>query len=437
MLLVSTNNIRDDAWGLRGAAAAFLVGSLVVLVGGPIDQLRALLTEPRIVGLGLGVASLLGAGLARRVAIRRRSEAIRIAVNYGLVVPMLVGALIALPIAPIAALFAIVAWPVTVPAAMAWLALIRWDRSRARLGQVPTAAAAVLLTTFLLVVRFTQPAATVSASGGECVTFPGERIGAIALSPDGAWLGVGSERDGEGIVRVIEQSSGKIIELARSPYVDAAGAGVAVGPDGATTYLVNNWGAPATPEDGGAALWLASPSEPARRFADVPTPGLTNLTWTPEGIAAVQRVDPVTWTETHRLVWVRPNSAIADAFEPIPPARILDFQALAPLVNSSPESTMQVRTPTGDRSIDWPSDANGDLSVTPDGAYLVFQARALTDDGVEQYSDVVAESTENGSRVVLVAGDGWSPQVTAGRVAYLTFPAYIDNRVCVKVVPID
>ena len=435
MLLVSNNNIRDDAWALRGAAAAFLVGSLVVLVGGTTDQLQALLTEPRIVGLGLAVASLLGAGLAQRVAIRRRSEAIRIAVNYGLVVPMLVGALIALPIAPIAALFAIVAWPVTVPAALAWLALIRWDRSRARLGQAPTAAAAVLLATFLLVIRFTQPTSTISAAAGECVTFPGERIAAIALSPDAVWLGVGSERDGVGIVRVIEQSSGKIVELARGPYVDAAGSGVAVGPGGAATYLVNNWGVSPTPEDESAALWLASPSEPARRFADVLTPSLTNLTWTPEGIAAVQRVDPVTWTEMHRLIWVRPNTAIADAFEPIPPAQILEFPALAPLVNSSPETAMQVRTPTGDRSVDWPSDANADLSVTPDGAYIVFPARALTADGVEKYSDVVAESTENGSRVVLVPGEGRSPQVAAGRVAYLTFPAYTDNRVCAKGVP--
>lgn len=430
-------NDREASW-LLGAAAAFLVGALAVIVGGATDQLRALLAEPLIVGLGLAVASLLGAGLARRVAKSRLPVAIVVAIAYGLVVPMLVAALIALPLAPIAAAFAIVAWPVTVPAALAWLALIRWDRTRARLGEVRPAGAAVLLATLLLVLRFTQPAATVSAAAGECVTFPGERIAAIALSPDGAWLGVGSERDGEGIVRVIEQSSGKIIELARSPYVDAAGSGVAVGPDGATTYLVNVQGASALPEEEGAALWLASPTEPARKFADIPTPGLSNLTWTPDGIAAVQWVDPVTWTETHRLVWVRPTTAVADAFGPIPSARILDYRILAPLVNPSPETAIEIRTPTGDRNIDWPSDASGDVSVTADGAYLVFHARALTDDEVdEKYSDVVAESTENGGRVVLVPGEGWAPQVTASRVAYLTFPAYPNNSVCVKAVTIE
>jgi hypothetical protein len=261
------------------------------------------------------------------------------------------------------------------------------------------------------------------------VTFPGERIGAIAMSPDGAWLGVGSERDGEGIVRVIEQSSGKVIELARGQYVDAVGAGVAVGPGGETTYLVNVQGAFALDHES-AALWLASPTEPARLFADIPTPGLANLTWTPEGIAAVQWVDPTTWTETHRLVWVRPNTLVGNAFEPIPPARILDYRSLAPLVNQTPESAIEVKTPTGNRTVDWPSDASGDVSVTADGAYLVFHARALTD-------EVVAESTENGSRVVLVPGEGWAPQVTASRVAYLTFPAYPDNRVCVKAVTIE
>jgi hypothetical protein len=437
MLLVGDDNAREASW-LQGATAAFLVGALAVIVGGATDQLRALLTEPQIVGLGLAVASLLGAALARRAAMSRLPVAIGIAVAYGLVVPMLVAALIALPLAPIAAMLATVAWPVTVPAAMAWLAVVRWDRSRVRLGQVPAAAAAVTLATLLLVLRFTQPAATFSAAAGECVTFPGERIAAIALSPDGVWLGVGSERDGEGIVRVIEQSSGKIIELARGPYVDAVGAGVAVGPLGETTYLVDVQGASALPEDEGAALWVASPSEPARRYADVPTPGLSNLTWTPDGIAAIQWVDPLTWTEIHRPVWVRPNTAVADAFESIPPAEILDYRVLAPLVNTTPGGAIEVKTPTGDRNIARPSDASGEVSVTADGAYLVFHVRALTDDEMdEKYSDVVAESTENGRRVVLVPGEGWAPRVAAGRVAYLTFPAYPDNSVCVKAVTIE
>ena len=438
MLLVSNNNLPHEASELRGAAAAFVVGTLAVIVGGFSKQSRVLLSEPIIVGLGLAVAAVFGAGLARRVATSRLSAAIGVAIGYGLVVPMLVAAMIALPVAPIAAMFAIVAWPVTVPAALAWLALTRWDRSRKRLGEVRVATAAVALAIMLLVIRFTQPAATVSAEAGRCVTFPGERIATIALSPDGAWLGVGSERDGEGIVRVIEQSSDNIIELARGPYVDAAASGVAVGPGGATTYLVNIQGASALPQDEGAALWLASPNEPARRFAEIPTSDLSNLTWTPDGIAAVQLVDPVTWTETHRLAWIRPNAAIADAFEPISPALIPNYRVLAPFVNPSPGRSIAVRTPAGDRTVNWPSDASGDVSVTADGAYLVFHARALRDDGVdEKYSHVVAESTENGGRVELVPGGGWAAQVEAGRLAYLTFPSDPENSVCVKAVPIE
>lgn len=437
MLLVSNNNASREASPLLGAAAAFLIGSFAVILGGLTDQLRALLAEPVIVALGLALASLIGAWIARRVARSRLPVAVVIAIAYGLVVPMLVAALVALPVAPLAAMFAIVAWPLTVPAALAWIALIRWDRSRERLGEVQPAAAAIILATCLLALRFTQPAATFSAAAGECLTFPGERIEKIALSRDGAWLGVGSERDGGGIVRVIQQDSGKTFELARGPYVDV-GSGLAVGPGGATTYLVNIQGAFASPQDEGATLWLASPTEVARRFADLPTPGLANLTWTADGIAAVQWVDPVTWTEIHRLVWVRPNTAAADAFGPIEPARIPDYPVLAPLVNPSPQSEILVRTPSGNRTIDWPSDASDDVSVTTDGAYLVFHARALTDDQAdERYSDVVAEYTENGGRVVLVPGEGWSPEIAGGRVAYLTFPAYPNNSVCVKSVTID
>jgi hypothetical protein len=416
---------------MAGAAAAFLVGSVAVLVGGTTDQLRALLTSPAIVVLGLAVASLLGAALSPRAVGSRWVVAIAIAVAYGLVVPVIVAALIALPLAPIAAMFAPIAWPVTVTAAVAWLALIRWDRTRRRLASVPSVGAATILATVLLALRFTQPNVTASSATGQCVSFPGERIETIAWSPDGAWLGVGSERDGGGIVRVIEQPSGKIIELARGPYVDAASSGVAVGPGGATTYLVNVQGASARPEDEGATLWVASPTDAAHLFAVLPTPGISDLTWTPDGIAAVQWVDPATWTETHRLVWV--GLSAASVFEAIEPEVILEHPVLAPLVMPSAEAAMTIRTPSGEKIVDPPSDASGEISVTIDGRYLVFNARALTEDQVdEKYNHVVAESTVDGGRVVLASEPGWTPKVAAGRVAYLTFPAYPDNSVCVK-----
>lgn len=416
---------------MAGAAAAFLVGSVAVLVGGTTDQLRALLTAPVIVLLSLAVASLLGAALGPRAVGSRWVAAIAIALAYGLVVPVIVAALIALPLAPIAAMFAPIAWPVTVTAAVAWLALIRWERTRRRLASVPSVGAATILATVLLALRFTQPNVTASSVIGQCVSFPGERIGSIAWSPDGSWLGIASERGGEGIVRVIAQPSGKITELARGPYVDATSAGVAVGPGGETTYLVNVQGASARPEDEGATLWVASPTDAAHLFAVLPTPGIADLTWTTDGIAAVQWVDPATWTETHRLVWVRPNTA--NPFEAIDPNVILEHPVLAPLVMPSPEDPMTIRTPSGVKIVDAPSDTSGEISVTIDGRYVVFNARALTADQVdEEYNHVVGESTVDGGRVVLVPEPGWTPKVAAGRVAYLTFPAYPDNSVCVK-----
>jgi hypothetical protein len=160
-----------------------------------------------------------------------------------------------------------------------------------------------------------------------------------------------------------------------------------------------------------------------------------DLMWTPDGIAAVQWVDPATFAEIHRLVWVRPDAAGAAALDPIAHERILEYPVLAPLVDPSPGGEMRIRTPSGDRTVDRPTDADDDISVTTDGAFLVFHARALNDDGLdEKYNDVVAQSTENGSRVALVPGAGWTPTVAAGRVAYRTFPSDRNNSVCVKAV---
>ena len=414
-----------------GTVAAFIVGSLAVILGGRAsDVVTAFLSEPGIVVIGLSVAAGLGSGLGVRVPQRPLVDAIGVAIAYGALVPVIVAVVIAFPVAPLAALVAIAAWPVTIPTALVWLALIRWDRSRVRLSTVAPAATAVVLSTALLFIRFTQPATTMSAEAGQCLTFPGESIRTIAWSPDGEWLGIGSEADGGGIVRVIDQDSNEISELARGPFVEAA-SGVAVGPGGETTYLVHVPGVTHT-EDEGARLWQASPAESARPFADLPTPGVFGLTWTPDGIAAVQGVDPTTWTETHRIVWVRPRKSPIDTFEPIPSERQLDYPVLAPLVDPSLNAPMTVRTPTGKRTIRWPLDASVDGSISTAGTFLVFHAFALTADEVDEaYSQIVAQSTETGQRIVLLEREGRSPMLAAGRLAYLT-PDYPDNTVCVK-----
>lgn len=276
--------------------AAVVAGSIAVILGGISEVSDALVSEPGIVLIGLAVAAGLGGRLGLEVVRGPLVEAIGIAIAYGALVPMLAGAFIALPVAPIAALVGILAWPVTIPAALIWLALIRWDRSRTRLSTIAPAATAIVLSTALLVVHFTQPAVSMSAEAGQCLAFPGENIATIAWSPDGEWLGIGSEGDGGGIVRVIEQDSDKLSELARGPFVDAF-AGVAVGPGGEATYLVHAQPATAVEEEG-AELWRGSPAGATSRFTALPTPGLGDLTWTPDGIAAVQWVDPLTWTST-------------------------------------------------------------------------------------------------------------------------------------------
>jgi hypothetical protein len=426
-----------ERWWAQGAAGAFVVGCLTTILGGATDQLHVLLSEPIIVALGLFVATLLGAGLAHRATKSHPIVAVGTAVGYGLLVPVLVAVLIALPVAPIAAIFATAAWPITVPAALGWLALIRWDRSRERLAAAPSASAAVVLAVVLLVIRFTLPSVTASAVGGSCLAFPGEHVRAVTWSPDGNWLGVATEEGSGGVVRVIEQDTGKIIELARGPHINAAFTGLAVGPGGVTSYLVDVEGAAARAEEQGASVWVASPAAAPRRFADLPMPAVSDLTWTPDGIAAVQHVDTTSWTETNLLVWLRPNQSTAGILDPIPSERLLDYPMLAPLVNPWP-AQMTIRTSSGDRTVDYPPDVTGDVSLTSDGAFLVFHARALTDDGVDDKNNqVVAESTENGRRRVLVPGEGWTPKVAAGRVAYLTFPSYPNNSVCVKAVDIE
>lgn len=438
MLLVSSTQkpARELGPSARGAVAAFIAGAVGVLVGGRIDHLRLLLAEPPIAALGLLVACGTGALLARRVIRARLSTAIAFTLAYGVVVPAVVAAVVALPVAPIAVGLSVLAWPVTIPAALAWLALLRWARSHDRLRSFPIAGLVCAFATVLLALGFTQPATSVSAARAQCLSFPGERIGALAWSPDGEWLGLGSESDAEGIVRVIEWRSGRVIELARGPYIQAASSGIAVGPGGATTYLLDAQGASVLPQDEDWSLWTASPSESSHRLADLPTPALFNLTWTSDGIAAVQTVDPTTWTEVNRLVWVRPDVPVAEALEPIQPERILRQPVLAPLVAQGPGGAMVIRTRGGDRKVAWPTDASGEVSVTGDGAFLVFHARALTADGErELYSHLVAQSTETAKRVVLAEEETWDPHLVARRVAYLTFPAFDGNSVCVKDVP--
>jgi WD40 repeat protein len=417
---------------VAGAAAALVAGSAAVLLGGRLASVQPLTTEPLFIGLGLAVAGVLGARLAGPAVRLHPPAAIALALSYGMLVPALVAMFIVLPallVAPIAIGFSVIAWSLTIPAAVGWLALVRLPRARDRLAQGPTATLVVALSAGLLVLRFTQPGMLTSAGGSACLMFPGERIGAIAWSPDGAWLAVGSENGDGGVVRLIEDGTGQIVEVARGPHVEAASAGVAVAPDGTVTYLLAAQGASVRPEDEEWSLWIASPGSPARRLVELPAPAFADLTWTEDGIAAVLWVDPATWTEKHRLVRVMPDGTL----ESLDEATLLEHPVLAPLVSDQPGRDLSITTPRGERTVPWPKDASDNVSVSRDGVYLVYHARALTPDSEDElYSHIVAQSTETGATVVLVDDEGWEPQVAGGKLAYLTFPAGTGNGLCVR-----
>lgn len=415
---------------------AFVVGVIAVLAGGFDERLRALLDEPILVGLGLVSASILGGALSGKVINASRTRAVAISLIYGLAVPAIVALLIALPVAPIALGFSTLAWPITIPAALAWLVLLRLQARQQRGRQEARSALAFVLAGVLLAVRFTQPSTTTSAAGAACITFPGERIESLAWSPDGEWLGLASEREyAEGVIRLVEQRTGRVVELARGPHVSIL-SGIAVGPGGETTYIVDAQGASVAPQDEEWSAWTASPASAPRRLTYLPTPALFDLTWTPDGVAAVLAVDPTSWSEVHRLVWLRANTPPADSLEPIDPETAARYPVLSPLLTSEPKE-LSIQVGGEERRVPLPDDAAGDVSVSPDGAYVVYHARKVSADAErELYSHLVAQSTVTGDRVVLAEEEAWEARLSTRSVAYLTFPAYDGNGACVKDAPL-
>jgi len=419
------NQTPRPSWVLDGAMIAFIVGSVAFVVGGVTEELRGLLTEPLVCALGLGAATVLGGALARRAVSGTPIQAVAAGMGLGIGVAALVAALMALPVFPIAIVFSYIAWPVTIPAGLAWLVVLRWQ---ARLPQLPrrvVAGLGVALAAALVVVRFTQPMVAISSAGSRCVGFPGERIETLAWAPDGAWLGVISEADGAvGVVRLIEQASGRIIELVRGPNV-AVYSGLAVGLAGETTYLHNSY----LPEGVSAAdewsAWTVSPSAPPEHLTDLPTPSLFDLTWTPEGVVGAWVDGPV------GLVWVRPGSTSPHGLDEVDAEAIARNPALSPLVVADPLE-LAVRAGEADLRIKVPDDAAGDINVSPDGRQVVFRARAISSDGMDVLHDqLVALSTLTGERAVLVDEPAWEPRLGPNAVAYLTSTVEEGNSACV------
>ena len=416
----------SQGWAVDGAVIALVVGGMAFAIGGVTDQFRALLMEPLVLVLGLGSAAVLGPALARRAVTGTRMQATAAAIGLGAGTPTLVALVLGLPVVPIAIAFSTVIWPITIPAGITWLFALRRHARRPLAQRRAVDALGVALVSVLLLLRFTQPMISTSSTGAACVAFPGERIETLAWSPDGAWLGLTSDAGGGiGVVRLIEQATGRIVEVARGADIEVS-AGVAVGPGAQTTYISNLrlYSSDARADEWSA--WTGSPSSIPTRLTNLPTPLLYDLTWTPEGVVAV-------WVDgPKRLVWIRRQSMSIDGLDEVDAKAIARNPVLAPLVEAN-ATELIIRLAGNNHRVTIPDDASSDISVTPDGRYVVFHARAISSDGnVVLHDHLVALSTVTGDSFVLVEEPTWDAQLAVNAVAYLTFPADKGNSACVK-----
>jgi hypothetical protein len=417
---------------LAGAVAAVLSGSVVTWLAREANDVAVLTNLPVLILLGLLAAAFLGAAFAARTIAAPPFPAVLLAFAVGLLSPAIVAGVVVLPLAPIAILFSPIAWPITMPAALGWLVLVRWPRTRTRLDRPGFAFVALALSGVLLGLRYTQPFESTGPGGGSCIAFPGESIETIAWSPDGEWLGIGSERSyAEGHVRVLRASTGDVLELAHGDTVQAAW-GLAVGPAGEISYLVVDVFTAETDPLHGAAIWVAAPGVPAQKVAALPTAAVSRITWTPDGVGGLLMLDPRTHREIQRPVWVRTSGDVAELV-PMTDAEAAT-PAMATLLESYQES-IRLNVDGVVREIQWPPDATGSIVVSPDGTQLIFEAWRLTAAGEREYDHLVAQSVATGQRAVLLEAQGWEARVAGDRLAYIESAAFTDNRLCVVDLP--
>jgi hypothetical protein len=436
MLLVDSMK-RDEDHFLLGAACAVIGGSLVVFIDGFEGFTADLLGVPALVILGTALAAAAGGVLASKVIRASIAEAVAAALALGAVVPIVAGA-VAVPL--IGAIGGPAVWPATIPAGLLWMVAVR------RLGSLPRRPHQVLrgglalgLALVLLAIRSTQPSWYGSSSELRCVSFPGEHISSLAWSPDAAWLGIGSNIEyREGIVRLLDTVTGKLVELARGPGIDTEVAGVAVGLGGVTAYLNAPFpqagAVPGEDVQETPTLMVASPADPPRVYAQLSTPAIADLTYTTDGIAGLLWVDPDTYeVDVNRLVWIDEGATASDRLREVTPAEVARNPVLSPLVRPEAE-TLTITTPSGTWEIQRP-DAFDGLTVTRDGRAILYVNAHYPED--EPQDEVVALSTEtNRQQVLTLAGDADDPVVEDGWLAYRTAMAST-NRVCFMPVAIE
>jgi hypothetical protein len=411
------------------AVAALIVGAISIAATRAWDVLGPLATMPLFQLLGLGAAVAIAPFLGPRVAVASPATAFVFTLVYGALVPAAVGGLLGillLPLLPIVIGVSMAAWPLTMPAAFAWAALLRWRRSRDRLGSPATAALVGVLALLVVALRFTQPLITRSEGGALCASYPGESIEVIAWSPGGRWLAFAS-RHGytRESIRIVDAESGRIHDLVSGEGVMAT-FGMALDDAGQVTYQAPASGAAAPRYAEDLALWVTSARDEPRSIGVVP--GVVMLVGTTAGVAGI--IESTTSGRYERTaVWLRSGSA---GVELVPlTADELAEHPEAGIALANFEGSFAVRLATGTYKVTWPNDVTYDLSITPDHRHLVFQARHLSDDGNLDYERLVAQSVETGARTVIREGGGsWGVRVAGGRVASIGYPED-ENRLCV------
>jgi len=205
MLPVDSMKLDDDRF-LLGATSAVIAGGLVAFAARQGEFVDELLGEPMFLGLGLALAGIGGGILARRVIGAPWMDALGFGILLGLVVPVATGGIVATIFAPIGMIVSTIMWPVTVPAGILWMVVVRsLSRFRPWPDQGVRGGLAFALTLALLAKTFSQPAWSEPGAGVRCLSLPGEYVAAIAWSPDGASLAIGTTRGSyEGVIRLLD-----------------------------------------------------------------------------------------------------------------------------------------------------------------------------------------------------------------------------------------
>jgi hypothetical protein len=403
--------------GATALVVARVLGAVTPFGGMPIIEL-----------LGIVYAVLLGAYLAPRVSRLATGPSAYIGAVYGAAAAAAVAATI-MPIPPlvfIALAASAMAWPLAVPAGVAWAVAIRSPQVRGFLGHPIRATIAVVGALALLGWRYTQPLVIGAVDGQLCVSFAGESIQLSSWSPSGRWLAISSNRGYlETHLRILDTDSGRIhaVDVGDGVLSDL---GVAIDDDGAATYqaAVPLPGSPTLENE--IRLRVASPSASPTDLGSLPA--LLIVVGTRDG--AVGLLDPSQARGSDSLaVWLRPSDLGVD-FVALTEDEIRKNPGVG-LALAEYDGTFTVELPTGVVEVAMPSDASSQVSITTDHRHLVYQARHVTVDGILLYEGLVAQSIATGDRMVLRQdGAAWDARIAGGRVAYLTYPG-AENRLCV------